>query len=88
MVDIDEVSVKFNMEHLSEWHQGAFDDPRTTLVFDDAKTYLEEHDEKYDVIIMDLVDPLEDSPVTALYTVEVVVVFFVYFSFMRCVRQG
>ena len=37
----------------------------------DARGWLEEHDERFDVIIIDLTDPVgEDSPARRLYTVE------------------
>ena len=41
MVDLDAEVVALCREHLATWHQGAFDDPRTTLVHDDALTFLE-----------------------------------------------
>ena len=73
MVDIDEVMVEVARRHLREWHQGAFDDPRTKLVIGDAWDYVEEalkRDEKFDVIIADLVDPEPGGPATRLYTRE------------------
>lgn len=56
---------------MPEWHQGAFDDPRAVLVIDDARAYLERTEERYDVVIIDLTDPVgEDNPARLLYTVE------------------
>jgi spermidine synthase len=40
------------------------------LVFDDARGYLESTDQSFDVMIMDLVDPLEGGPAYLLYTKE------------------
>mmetsp|Transcript_27255 Transcript_27255/g.76109 ORF Transcript_27255/g.76109 Transcript_27255/m.76109 type:complete len:307 (-) Transcript_27255:41-961(-) len=70
MVDIDELAVKTCREELTSHHKGAFDDPRMHLVIDDAKAWLQQHDEKFDVIIMDLADPLEEGPCWQLYTKE------------------
>lgn len=69
MVDIDEDVVRFCREHLDENHE-AFNDPRLELVIDDAKAWLERSDMKFDVIIMDLDDPLEGGPCYQLYTTE------------------
>ncbi|NWF77498.1 MAG: polyamine aminopropyltransferase [Chloroflexi bacterium] len=70
MVDIDEEVVSLCRRFLSSWHQNAFDDPRTELYFMDARKYLEESRDKFDVIIIDLVDPLEEGPARLLYTRE------------------
>jgi spermidine synthase len=70
MVDIDEEVVNVCRRFLPSWHQNAFDDPRTELHFADAREYLEESRDRFDVIIIDLVDPLEESPARLLYTQE------------------
>jgi len=70
MVDIDEEVVNLCRRFLPSWHQNAFDDPRTELYFADARKYLEESRDKFDVIIIDLVDPLEEGPARLLYTQE------------------
>jgi len=70
MVDIDEEVVSLCRRLLPSWHQNAFDDPRTELHFIDARKYLEESSDKFDVIIIDLVDPLEQGPARLLYTQE------------------
>jgi spermidine synthase len=70
MVDIDEEVVNVCRRFLPSWHQNAFDDPRTELHFADAREYLEESRDRFDVIIIDLVDPLEESPARLLYTEE------------------
>ena len=68
MVDIDQELVELCREHLGPWHRGAFDDPRVRLVFDDGRKFIEDHDDKYDVVIIDLVDMLDNGPAQALYT--------------------
>ncbi|GLV46995.1 polyamine aminopropyltransferase [Thermus sp. LT1-2-5] len=71
MVDIDGELVELAKAHMLEWHQGAFDDPRTVLIIDDARAYLERTQDTYDVVILDLTDPVgEDNPARLLYTVE------------------
>lgn len=70
MVDLDEEVVSLCKEHLPTWHQGAFDDPRVELRHEDALAYLENTDEPFDVMVLDLVDPMEAGPAYRLYTQE------------------
>jgi spermidine synthase len=70
MVDIDEEVVNLCRRFLPAWHQKSFDDPRAELHFADAREYLEQSSDKFDVIIIDLVDPLEQGPARLLYTQE------------------
>jgi len=70
MVDIDREVVEICRSLLPEFHGGAFDDPRSELVFEDARRWLEAHDEIFDVIIVDLSDPIEEGPCYRLYTRE------------------
>jgi thermospermine synthase len=69
MVDIDEHVVAFCKEHLAE-NKEAFADPRLDVVIDCAKAQLEKAGAEFDVIIMDLDDPLEGGPCYQLYTKE------------------
>ncbi len=70
MVDIDGQVVEACKKHLPEMHQGAFDDPRTELVIGDALDYLDDTNEKWDVVISDLSDPIEQGPSFKLFTKE------------------
>jgi len=70
MVDIDRAVVDVSRDLLPGFHAGAFDDPRTELRFEDARQWLETHDEVFDVIIIDLSDPIEEGPCYRLYTRE------------------
>jgi len=70
MVDIDQDVVESSKKFLPEWHQGAFDDPRVDLQFLDARKYLEETQEIYDIIIIDISEPVEEGPAYLLYTRE------------------
>merc|ERR1719159_1465370 len=69
MVDIDGDVVKFCRDHLPE-NTEAFNDPRLELIIDDAKGRMENSPIKFDIIIMDLDDPLEGGPCYQLYTTE------------------
>lgn len=71
MVDIDKELVDMVKIHMPEWHQGAFDDPRTTLLHEDARGFLKsEKGAGYDVILSDLPNPHEDGPGQMLFTKE------------------
>ena len=70
MVDIDAELVELCKRELPAWHRGAFDDPRVELRHEDARAYLETTDDRFDAIVIDLSDPLPDSPSYLLFTVE------------------
>lgn len=68
MADIDEEVIDICKKYLPNHHQGSFDDPRVKLLHMDARKYLEETKEKFDVVIMDLPEPIEGGPAYLLYT--------------------
>ena len=68
MVDLDGEVVDICRRFLPNHHRGAFDDPRVQLHFADARQYLENTEDTYDVIIVDLPDPQEAGPASFLYT--------------------
>ncbi len=70
MVDIDEEVVESCRKYLPEWSNGAFEDPRTDLRFFDARKYLEETQDVYDIIIIDISEPVQEGPAYLLYTKE------------------
>lgn len=70
MVDLDQEVVELSKKYLPKHHMGAFDDPRVSLIFDNARSYLETHPEQYDFIVIDIPDPLEAGPAYLLYTQE------------------
>lgn len=70
MIDLDPDVVNLCRTYLPNHHQGSFDDPRTNLLHEDARGYLENTSDSYDVIILDLVDPLEGGTAALLYTQE------------------
>ena len=68
MVDLDGEVVDICRRFLPNHHRGAFDDPRVQLHIADARKYLEDTEDTYDVIIVDLPDPQEAGPASFLYT--------------------
>lgn len=70
MVDIDAQLVALCREHLQAWHRGAFDDPRVQIIHDDARAYVEQTTQPFDVVINDITDPIEGGPSKLLFTAE------------------
>ncbi len=70
MVDIDRQLVDIAREHLAGWHQGAFDDARVRMFFDDGRRFIERDGSLHDVVIIDVVDSIEGGPAQSLYTRE------------------
>eukprot|EP00804_Cyclotella_cryptica_P019488 CCRYP_006645-RA/>CCRYP_006645-RA protein AED:0.04 eAED:0.04 QI:63/1/1/1/1/1/2/313/416 len=71
MVDIDPVVVEVCTKYLPEWGgQAVLSHPKMTYIVGDAHQYLMETTETFDVIIMDISDPVEAGPGIALYTQE------------------
>lgn len=66
-VEIDPEVVEVSRHHLPELSQGAYDDPRTTLVLDDGAAFLADTAETYDIVLLDLTDPVPDSPAAQLF---------------------
>jgi spermidine synthase len=70
MVDIDGEVVEACREHMPEMHQNAFEDSRTQLVIGDALEVLDTTEQKWDIVISDLSDPIEEGPSFQLFTKE------------------
>lgn len=70
MVDIDQQVVEVCRRWLPRHHQGAFDDPRTQLRFEDAYQFLADSEERFDAAFLDLTDPIEEGPAHPLFTQE------------------
>ena len=71
MVDIDAEVVAACREHLPNHHLGSFDDPRVTLIHEDAVAYLASlTNNTFDVIVSDMTDPVENGPSTFCFTIE------------------
>jgi len=70
MVDIDGEVVGLCRKYLPTFHQGAFEDKRAVVLHDDARKYIAETSERFDVAVIDLADPVEEGPARMLYTQE------------------
>ena len=70
MLDLDDEVVDICKQYLPNHHQGSFNDSRVELVHEDARAYLQNTENTFDVMIMDLVDPLEAGTAYLLYTEE------------------
>lgn len=71
MLDIDEKVIELCKEFLPEWGgEKVASDSRLELIIGDAHKWMMETQEKFDVIIMDISDPIEAGPGIALYTKE------------------
>lgn len=69
IVDLDRDAVDVCKKYLPEWHRGAFDDKRVKIFFDDGRNFLEKSD-NFDIIILDLPEPVESGAALMLYTKE------------------
>ena len=70
MVDLDGEVVELCRRHIPDRGRGAFEDARTELRHEDARAYLADTNERFDAIVLDLVDPLEEGTAYKLYTRE------------------
>lgn len=70
MVDIDEEVVRWCKRLLPSYANGALEDKRAEVVIQDARKYVAETDEEFDVVISDLSSPVEGGPAYLLYTKE------------------
>ena len=63
MVEIDPSVVELSKKYLPNHSAGAFDDPRTHLVFDDGAAFVKNPPHTYDIMIVDSTDPISPGEV-------------------------
>ncbi|WP_333843766.1 polyamine aminopropyltransferase [Pelomicrobium sp.] len=68
MAELDRGVVEASKQYLEKIHRGAFDDPRLSVMIGDGKAFVERTDERFDLVALDLTDPL--GPSVQLYTRE------------------
>lgn len=68
LAELDAGVIDIVKEYFPSVPNGAFEDPRLEVKIGDGKKYLEETDEKFDVVILDLTDP--EGPSKMLFTRE------------------
>lgn len=66
--ELDREVVEFSRQHLPEISAGAFEDPRVDFHFQDGRAFLESRRGVYDLVIMDMTDPV--GPSRMLYTAQ------------------
>ena len=80
MVEIDPSVVELSKQYLPNHSAGAFDDPRTHLVFDDGAAFVKNPPHTYDVVIVDSTDPIGPGEVLFQDTF--------YANARRCLNPG
>jgi len=70
MLDIDAEVIAICKKYLPDHSRGSFEDKRTELYHADARDYLAKCGEEFDIIIIDLPEPIEKGPAYLLYTQE------------------
>jgi spermidine synthase len=68
MVEIDGDVIDVAKTHFHAVHQGVFDNPKLRVIVDDGMKFVRETQEKFDLIALDLNDPM--GPAEALYSTE------------------
>lgn len=68
MAELDAEVVRVARSHFQTVHRGALDDPRLEIRIGDGFAFLNETEEKFDLVLMDLTDPV--GPAEALYTAD------------------
>ncbi|HSS28575.1 MAG TPA: polyamine aminopropyltransferase [Usitatibacter sp.] len=61
MAELDPVVIEVSKEQFGAVHRGVFDDPRLKVTVGDGLAYLRETDVRYDLVSMDLTDPVGPS---------------------------
>ena len=70
MVDIDRKVVDVSKKYLRRIHRGSFSDKKADIVIGDGREYLSRRRSAFDVIIVDITDPVPSGPALFLYSVE------------------
>lgn len=58
LCEIDEEVIKLSKQHLTSIHQNAFDSIKVNIIHRDGFAYIKETSEQYDLILLDLTDPI------------------------------
>jgi spermidine synthase len=66
MAELDPVVIEVSKAQFAQVHRGVFDDPRLKVTVGDGLAYLRETRERYDLVAMDLTDPV--GPSAELYS--------------------
>lgn len=66
-VEIDPAVIEVSRRYLPELSGGAYDDPRATLVLGDGAAFLARTPDRYDLVILDLTDPVPGGRAAELF---------------------
>lgn len=80
MVELDKSVIDLVKRHIPELQAGAFEDDRLELIIGDGRAFVEETEDKFDVVVLDLTDPYGQA--ARLYTREF------YGQVKRILRDG
>ena len=70
-IDIDEDVMKMSEKYLPEWNAGCFKDKRARMLTADGRKFLADaKDSTYDIIVLDLSEPVPGGPSYLLFTKE------------------
>jgi len=69
-VEIDREVIEACTAHLPGIADGAFDDDRVETVIEDVRAFVRRCDESFDVVVLDVTDPIEGSPAEELLSGE------------------
>lgn len=68
--ELDEAVISLSRKYLGTIHKGSWDDPRVEIRIGDARQLLKEFPRSFDVILLDLTEPVEAGPSQLLFTRE------------------
>ncbi|XXX80987.1 methyltransferase domain-containing protein [Sorangium sp. So ce134] len=66
-VEIDPAMVEITRRFFQHISEGSWDDPRVRLVIADVRDFLARTDERFDLIVYDVSEPLDDAPASNLF---------------------
>lgn len=70
MAEIDTTVIDVSQKFLPEISDGAFADPRVELIIQDGAEYVRKHKAEFDLVVLDLTDPVPGSPAEYLFSEE------------------
>lgn len=66
-VEIDPAMIELSRTHFPHISCGCWDDPRAKIVIDDVRSYLARTEERFDLIVFDVSEPLDGTPAQGLF---------------------
>ncbi len=67
LVEIERMVIDVCREFIPSIADGSLDDDRVEVIIEDGMKFVKETDEKFDIVALDLTDPLPDGPAAGLY---------------------